>query len=105
MDLCTQVIDPTLDYDENGNMARSGTTNEQLLAEMLEYKYYKQENLPIGVGPDDFPETLFKSWHNRAQELGVSNIDFLTTLTDQSTKQIALACKKFGVKISLVMGL
>ena len=96
MDLCTQVIDPTLDYDENGNMARSGTTNEQLLAEMLEYKYYKQQNLPIGVGPDDFPETLFKSWHNRAQELGVSNIDFLTTLTDQSTKQIALACKKFG---------
>ena len=25
----------------------------------------------------------------------MSNIDFLTTLTDQSTKQIALACKKF----------
>ena len=96
MDLCTQAIDPNLDYDENGNIARSGTTNEELLAEMLEYKYYKQETLPIGVGPNDFPETLFKQWHSRAQELGVSNVDFLTTLTDQSTKQIALACKKFG---------
>ena len=96
MDLCTAVIDPSMEFDVDGKMARSGTTHEGLLSEMLDYKYYKQESLPIGVGPDDFPETLFKAWHARAKELGVSDIDFLSSLTDHSTKQTALACAKFG---------
>jgi hypothetical protein len=38
------------------------------------YKYYQQPSLPIGVGPDDFPETLFHEWHAKARdgERGVS---------------------------------
>lgn len=41
IDLAVKQIDPQLDYDDNGNMARSGTINQELLAELLEYKYYK----------------------------------------------------------------
>jgi 1,6-anhydro-N-acetylmuramate kinase len=61
MDLCTRAIDPSLEYDDDGQMARAATTNDDLLAHMLQNKYYAPEReLPIGVGPDDFPETLFK---------------------------------------------
>jgi 1,6-anhydro-N-acetylmuramate kinase len=70
--------------------------NEALLAEFLDYKYYKQESLPIGVGAEDFPEKLFQSWHAKAKEMGVKDIDLLTTLTELTAKQIALSCAKFG---------
>ena len=63
MDLCTHEIDPSLEYDEDGQMARAATTNDELLAHMLQNKYYAPDReLPIGVGPDDFPETLFKEY-------------------------------------------
>ena len=74
----------------------AGKVHEGLVDEMMEYKYYQQESLPIGVGPDDFPEELFQKWRARAQELGLSDVDLLATLTEQSAKQIALACSKFG---------
>jgi len=96
MDLTVQAIDPSLDYDDDGKMARSGKVSEELLAEFLTYKYYQQPNLPIGVGPDDFPETLWAKWHARAQEMGVSNVDLLTTFTELTAKQIAMACARFG---------
>ena len=97
MDLCTQEIDPTLDFDEDGKMARAGTTHDELLAHMLKNKYYAEDReLPIGVGPDDFPETLFGEYHAKAQEFGVNNHDFLSTLTELTAKQIAKACAKHG---------
>jgi len=96
MDLTVRAIDSTLEYDDDGKMARSGTVNQQLLDEFLTNKYYKQTQLPIGVGPDDFPETLYREWRARAHELGVTDIDLLTTLTELTCKQIALACKNFG---------
>jgi 1,6-anhydro-N-acetylmuramate kinase len=52
--------------------------------------------LPIGVGAEDFPETLFEQWYARARELDISESDFLTTLTELTAKQIALACSRFG---------
>jgi len=52
--------------------------------------------LPIGVGAEDFPETLFEQWYARAKELDISETDFLTTLVELTAKQIALACKNFG---------
>jgi len=96
MDLTTQCIDPTLDFDADGAMARSGVTHEGLLAEFLTDKYYQQDKLPIGVGPDDFPETLFHQWRGRAQELGVSDVDLLSTFTELTARQIANACARFG---------
>jgi len=96
MDLATQLIDPSLEFDSGGEMARSGTIDAELGEQFMQNKYYQQEQLPIGVGPDDFPETLFKEWHAMAQAKGMSDLDFLATLTDQSARQIALAAKRFG---------
>merc|ERR1712137_696526 len=53
MDLCVAKIDPSLPFDKDGAIARSGKVHEPLLAELLQYKYYQQPSLPIGVGPDD----------------------------------------------------
>ena len=96
MDLVTKCINPSLDFDEGGAMARSGTVHEGLLDDFLTYKYYQQPALPIGVGPDDFPETLFHTWRGKAQGLGVSDVDLLATLTELTAKQIAMACARFG---------
>jgi anhydro-N-acetylmuramic acid kinase len=95
MDLTVRAIDPSLEFDDNGNLARSGTVNEELLATFLENKYYKKV-LPIGVGPDDFPETLWQEWRALAQSKGVSDIDLLATFTELTAKQIAQACSKWG---------
>lgn len=96
MDLTVAAIDPSLEYDDEGKMARSGTLNEELLGIFLQNKYYQQPALPIGVGPDDFPETLWKEWRELAQSKGVSDIDLLTTLTELTAKQIAMAAARFG---------
>jgi len=98
IDLCVKKINPALEYDANGDMARSGKINDALLAEFLSYKYYQQTELPVGVGVEDFPETLFQKWCGRAKELGVSDVDLLTTLTELTAKQIAMACARFGGK-------
>merc|ERR1712039_814450 len=68
------------------------------LSEFLQHKYYQQTSLPIGVGAEDFPESLFWKWRARASESGVSDTDLLTTLTELTAKQIALACARFGGK-------
>jgi len=96
MDLTARAIDPSFEYDDNGDIARGGTCNPELLSFFLENKYYQQLELPIGVGPDDFPEVLFAEWHAKAQAMGVSNQDLLSTLTELTCKQIAMQCKRFG---------
>lgn len=96
MDLATQCIDPSLEFDDDGKLARSGTADPELLSDFLTYKYYQQPSLPIGVGPDDFPETLFHTWRGKAQAKGVSDVDLLATLTELTAKQIAMACARFG---------
>jgi len=96
MDLTVKVIDPDLEYDNNGDIARSGSIKEELLQEFLKHPYYMQSELPIGVGPDDFPESLWEEWRLLSQTMGFSNIDFLATLTELTARQIALACTNFG---------
>eukprot|EP00927_Polykrikos_kofoidii_P048433 TRINITY_DN42704_c0_g1_i1.p2 TRINITY_DN42704_c0_g1~~TRINITY_DN42704_c0_g1_i1.p2 ORF type:complete len:203 (+),score=30.46 TRINITY_DN42704_c0_g1_i1:1140-1748(+) len=95
MDLTARAIDPALEFDEGGNMARRGTVSAALLEEFLDYRYYKKR-MPIGVGPDDFPEALHSQWRDRAHGMGVGDVDLLATLTELTAKQIALACAKHG---------
>jgi len=96
MDLMAEAIDPSLSYDVDGRLARSGNINEDLLAYFLSYRYYQQTELPIGVGPDDFPETLWAAWRTKAHADGITDIDIMATLTELTARQIAIACSKFG---------
>ena len=72
--------------------------NEALLNEVfLQHPYYAPDRqLPIGVGPDDFPETLFHEWVAEAEKRNVRGKDLLATLTELTARQLALACKKYG---------
>jgi anhydro-N-acetylmuramic acid kinase len=97
MDLATEAHNGHA-YDDDGKLGRSGTVNEQLLALMFTHKYYQQKELPIGVGTDDFPETLFHHWKAHADDMGVTGPDLVATLTELTAKQIALACKNFCPK-------
>ena len=48
------------------------------------------------MGPDDFPESLWKEWRLLSQTMGVSDIGLLETLTGLTAWQIALTCANFG---------
>ena len=96
MDLTAKAIDASLEYDADGGMARGGTIHEALLADFLSHPYYQQTSLPIGVGPDDFPEALWRAWREKAQAMGVGDIDLLATLTELTARQIAIAAARFG---------
>ena len=54
--------------------------------------------LHIGVGPDDFPLTLWRKWRLLAHSKGISDVDLLSTFTELPAPQIAIACAKFGWK-------
>jgi len=96
IDLMVKTIDPSLEFDDDGKMARSGKVNDALLTEFKGYKYYQQESLPIGVGVEDFPEKLFQKWLARGRELKVSDLDMMATFVELTCWQIARACAKFG---------
>jgi anhydro-N-acetylmuramic acid kinase len=96
IDLMVRRIDPSLEYDDEGKMARSGKVHHALLSEFQTYRYYQQESLPIGVGVEDFPETLFQKWVSRGKELGVSDVDILASLVELTCWQIARAAAKYG---------
>ena len=98
VDLTVKAIDPSLEYDNNGDMARGGYIDEKLLQQFLKHPYYLQRELSIGVGPDDFPESLWEEWRLLSQTMGISDIDLLATFTQLTARQIALACANFGGK-------
>ena len=49
---------------------------------MAQYKYYQQDTLPIGVGTDNFPETMFLEWAAKADARGMSGPDIIATFTE-----------------------
>ena len=53
VDLTVKAIDPSLEYDNNGDMARGGYIDEKLQQQFLKHPYYLQRELSIaiGVGP------------------------------------------------------
>jgi len=83
------------EFDEDGKLGREGNCHFGLLEEFLTYKYYQQKELPIGVGTDDFPETLWQEWQAKGEAMGLSGPDMVATFTELTAKQIALACKNF----------
>ncbi len=81
MDRNARLLDPGLEYDDGGELARAGTVHETLLAEMLCHPHFQRTELPISIGAEDFPRSLFHRWRERAVELDCSGEDFQATLT------------------------
>ncbi len=96
MDLNARLIDPSLEYDDGGELARAGTVHGSLLGEMLQHSHFQRTELPVSVGAEDFPRSLFHQWLERANQLGCTSRDFQATLTELTARSIALACQRFG---------
>lgn len=95
MDLNAQRINHELEYDNGGKIAQAGKTNETMLLEMLQHPHFQKTELPISIGTEDFPRSLFQDWLRRSVELGLSDNDFQATLTELTARSISLACKRF----------
>jgi anhydro-N-acetylmuramic acid kinase len=96
MDWAASDCDPTLQFDKGGLLGKKGKINDILLNEMLQHPHVQRKELPISVGPDDFPHSLYLKWQRRSKALGCSPEDYVSTLTEFSARVIALACKTFG---------
>ena len=72
-------------FDEDGNLAESGSINRQLLKELNQIEYYS-EAPPKSLGIEWVEENIFKI----IQKYKISNKDILSTYTEHICHQIAL---------------
>lgn len=74
-------------YDDGGDMAASGVTDQSLLKALDAVEYY-QLNHPKSLGYEDYVQ----HWIPILNESSANNHDKLRTLVEHFTRQIALAC-------------
>eukprot|EP01083_Nonionella_stella_P045391 121961_1 len=97
MDLNAQIeSNSTMQYDDKGNLARSGKIDEDLLSEFLRHPHFCRKELPISIGAEDFPRSLFDEWRSLATERSLCGADLQATLTELTARSLALAAKRFG---------
>lgn len=84
-------------YDENGDLARSGNIDENLLKEINNLKFY-QEKAPKSLGIEWINDTIFPLIKDQEQE------DILATFTEHSALQIAKIFDEFEIKNVLITG-
>ena len=91
------LSDKNLLFDNEGLLARSGTVNPELLAELNKLDYYHQA----------FPKSLGKEWvlqniYPRAAKYNLSENHILATLVEHIAMQIA-ACHKSDIPASMLI--
>ncbi len=83
-------------FDREGRLAASGTVCEPLVAEMLRHPHFQRTELPITIGVEDFPRSLFGRWLERSQELGCSDADLQASLSETVARSLAQSATRFG---------
>ena len=84
-------------YDENGDLARSGTIDYELLNKLNQLKFY-QEKAPKSLGIEWINTEVLPLIKNQKPE------DLLATFTDNSAVQIAKIFEEFEIKNILITG-
>ncbi|UJF29680.1 anhydro-N-acetylmuramic acid kinase [Kaistella sp. 97-N-M2] len=85
------------DYDHNGDLARNGEVDEELLEQLNSLFYYKE----------DAPKSLGIEWvkdHILPRFEGKTNSEILATFTEHAAFQIAETFKKYQIKKVLFTG-
>ncbi|MBN1476627.1 anhydro-N-acetylmuramic acid kinase [Candidatus Sumerlaeota bacterium] len=80
-------------FDRDGESARTGTVHEGLLAEMLADPYFAMRP-PKSTGREQFGPEWLGLIHERANEFGLSDADFLATLTELTSANIVGAMER-----------
>ncbi len=86
------------DYDDEGQIARSGNFNSDLFEKLNAIQYYSQ-TFPKSLGMEFVNETIFPLLHN----FKISNEDILRTFVEHIAYQIALSISK-DFKTLLITG-
>lgn len=84
-------------YDEDGKIARLGTIDTELLAQLNNLKFYR-ENFPKSLGVEWVLEHVSSKFTKQSTE------DLLATFTEHSAIQIANTLNQFHLKNVLVTG-
>ena len=84
-------------FDENGELARAGKIDEQLLYKLNQLEFYHQ-NFPKSLGIEWVNDNIFPLINNQKTE------DLLATFTEHSAVQIAKVFEEFDIKTVLVTG-
>jgi anhydro-N-acetylmuramic acid kinase len=89
-----------IDYDKNGEIARSGNLEPHLLADLLDSDFFKQD-FPKSTGQ----ETFSNAWVEqilRQKYPALSPNDTICTLTHFTAEGIGLAIRKLGLENSTI---
>jgi len=95
-----------LAYDKDGNWAKSGTINEQLLTKLREDNYFLL-NYPKSTGREYFNKKFLIKYldaYDKIHNKKIKNEDVQATLLALTVQTIASEIKKFKIKELLVCG-
>lgn len=85
------------DYDENGNLAKTGTIDDTLLARLSSLHFYRQGH-PKSLGIEWCNEHIFTSFEN------IGAIDLLATFTEHIAQQISYVINDHALEKILFTG-
>ena len=83
-----------LNYDRNGEWARQGRVDKNLLRWLMSHPFLKQPP-PKSTGREMFGEAFLREVLKRANALGLTERDTVATLTDFTAESISDAIKRF----------
>ncbi len=84
---------PTKSYDQDAKIALKGKMNIDLLTELLNHEFFKQE-FPKTTGPELFNVKYVQNAQKKSGTLDISVFDLLATLTRFTAESIAKAINK-----------
>lgn len=90
-----QASSGRLQYDVDGHLAAAGQVAPDLLAKWLGHPYFAQP-APKTTGRELFGIPLAGSWYTEAKTQGLSDNDFVATLTELTAASIADAYARFA---------
>ena len=81
-------------YDENGQWAATGSPSQLLIAQWLEQSFFLSPP-PKSTGRELFSTAYAQARYNEAQQINLSDADFIATLTDFTAATIELSYRQF----------
>ncbi|OMJ22113.1 Anhydro-N-acetylmuramic acid kinase [Smittium culicis] len=81
-------------FDRDGEMAKRGKVNKELLDSLLEHEYYK-ESIPKTTGRELFSDIYAAEIIKRGEDMGLTSEDIVATLTHLTVESIVRSYKDF----------
>ena len=80
-------------YDRNGRLARKGTVNQPLLAELMKHPFGRRRP-PKTTGREDFGHGFADDLYRRARRTRIAPVDIVATVTAFTAESIAAAYRR-----------